>query len=117
MLGTMEFKAPAFELARLNAKLNPSNTFLYSFDYHGKHTRFGYGGDTSHYPFNGGVHHSDDLIYLFPFPLDVADLDENDTKIAQTMVDLWTSFAINGTLTAVNKVDNKEVSWPSLTGG
>lgn len=58
--------------------------------------RFGYGGDTSHYPFKGGVHHSDDLMYLFPYPPDVAKLNANDTKVAQTMVDLWTSFATNG---------------------
>lgn len=50
----------------------------------------------SHYPFLGGVHHSDDLIYLFPDPPDVAKLNAADTKIAQMLVDLWTSFAIDG---------------------
>lgn len=50
----------------------------------------------SRYPFVGGVHHSDDLIYLFPDPPDVAKLNAADTKIAQSMVDLWTSFAIEG---------------------
>lgn len=58
--------------------------------------RFGYGGDVSHYPFSGGVSHSDDLIYLFPYPPEVAVLNEQDTKISQTLVDLWTSFATNG---------------------
>lgn len=58
--------------------------------------RFGYGDDVSRYPFSGGVHHSDDLIYLFPDPPDVAKLNAADTRIAQTMVDLWTSFAIDG---------------------
>lgn len=58
--------------------------------------RFGYGDDVSRYPFSGGVHHSDDLIYLFPDPPDVTKLNAADTRIAQTMVDLWTSFAING---------------------
>lgn len=50
----------------------------------------------SRYPFLGGVHHSDDLIYLFPDPPNVAKLNAADTKIAQTLVDLWASFAIDG---------------------
>lgn len=50
----------------------------------------------SHYPFSGGVHHSDDLIYLFPYPPNDAKLNKQDTKIAQLMVDLWTSFATSG---------------------
>lgn len=58
--------------------------------------RFGYGGDVTHYPFSGGVHHSDDLIYLFPYPPNVAKLNEQDTKVSKIIVDLWTSFAING---------------------
>lgn len=58
--------------------------------------RFGYGADTSHYPFCGGVTHSDELLYLFPYPPENANLNENDRKMAQTMVDLWTSFAMNG---------------------
>lgn len=61
-----------------------------------KWARFGYGADVSHYPFVGGVHHSDDLIYLFPDPPDVAKLNAADTEIAQMLVDLWTSFAIHG---------------------
>lgn len=58
--------------------------------------RFGYGADVSYYPFSGGVHHSDDLIYLFPHPSDAAKLNAADTKMAEMMVDMWTSFAIDG---------------------
>lgn len=120
MLGTVAFKAPALQLAQMNARINPLGTFVYTLDYKGQHTRykivhevarrilivimtaiiiidrFGYGGDVSHYPFTAGVSHSDDLIYLFPYPPDVAVLNEQDTKTAQTLVDLWTSFARNG---------------------
>lgn len=39
MLGTLTLKAPAFKLAQSNAKTNPSNTYLYSFDYGGEYTR------------------------------------------------------------------------------
>lgn len=69
---------------------------MYSFDYKGEFTRWGYGEDTSIYPFEGGVHHSDDNIYLFPFPENMSKLNENDKKIAMKLVDLWTSFATTG---------------------
>lgn len=59
--------------------------------------RFGYEGDFSHYPFAGGVSHSDDLIHMFPHPPNVAGLNEEDTKMAKIIVDLWTSLAANGT--------------------
>lgn len=70
----------------------------------------------SHYPFLGGVHHSDDLIYLFPDPPDVAKLNAADTKIAQRMVDLWTSFATNGIpkLPQIQNATNKQISLYSL---
>lgn len=79
-----------------NAIFNPYNTFLYSFDYVGQHTRFGYGNDVSHYPFDGGVHHSNDNIYLFPSPPEVANLNEADTQMAKKMVHIWTTFITNG---------------------
>lgn len=66
--------------------------FLYSFDYAGEHTRFGYEFGNSHYPFQGGVHHSNDNIYLFA----THKLNSNDTLMAKKMVDLWYSFAVDG---------------------
>ncbi|XP_004518726.1 glutactin [Ceratitis capitata] len=66
--------------------------FLYSFDYAGEHTRFGYEFGNSHYPFQGGVHHSNDNIYLFA----THKLNSNDTLMAKKMVDLWYSFAVEG---------------------
>lgn len=59
-------------------------------------TRFGFGANTSQIPFDGGVAHQDDLIYLFPYPSIVADLNSDDTQVAKHMVDLWTSFVIDG---------------------
>lgn len=86
-------------------------------DFYKNKNRFGYGGDVSHYPFTGGVTHSDDLIYIFPYPPDVAELNEEDTKVAQTLVDLWTSFATNG---APELSKNDEgiyaVSWQPFLG-
>ncbi|XP_055302443.1 glutactin-like [Sitodiplosis mosellana] len=117
MLGTVIFKAPALQLAQTNSRMNPLGTFVYTLDYKGQYTRFGYGGDVSHYPFNGGVSHSDDLIYLFPYPPEVAQLNEDDTKIAKILVDLWTSFAINGTPDLSNSKEGiNEVSWQPFLG-
>ncbi|XP_055691178.1 uncharacterized protein LOC129794451 [Lutzomyia longipalpis] len=95
-VNTFVIKAPVWKYAKMNASVNPKNTWLYTFDYEGEHTRHGYGEDTSKYPFEGGVAHSDDNIYLFPWPKEVANLNEEDTKFSQTVVDLWTSFATNG---------------------
>lgn len=79
--------------------------------------RFGYGVDTSRYQFDGGITHSDDLIYLFPYPPEMAKLNAADTRIAQMMVDLWTSFAIDGVPTS-SQVQNTfdPIQWEPLRG-
>lgn len=76
--------------------------------------RFGYGADTSHYPFNGGVTHSDDLIYLFPYPSDITDLDKTDIQMAQNLLDLWTSFAANS---RPQTRSDKKFTWSPLIPG
>lgn len=79
--------------------------------------RFGYGGDVSHYPFTGGVSHSDDLIYLFPYPPEVANLNQQDTKMSEILVDLWTSFAINGAPELPKSEDGiNALSWQPFLG-
>ncbi|XP_058827005.1 glutactin-like [Topomyia yanbarensis] len=111
LIGTALIKAPVFREVQVNGLVNPNRTFLYSFDYRGKQTRFGYGADTSHYPFTGGVHHSDDLLYLFPFPPGEPSLIGKDREMAQLMVDLWTSFAAVGIPTSIRStVDWKPMS-------
>ncbi|XP_058462863.1 glutactin-like isoform X2 [Malaya genurostris] len=95
--GTMTIKAGLLREVQASSQTNPNGTYLYSFDYKGEKTRFGYGANTSHYPFDGGVHHSDDLMYLFPYPPGQPKLNEQDSKMAQMMIDLWTSFASTGT--------------------
>ncbi|XP_055626142.1 glutactin-like [Toxorhynchites rutilus septentrionalis] len=95
LAGAALIKAPLLREAQANSVVNPNGTFLYSFEYRGQQTRFGFGANTSHYPFDGGVHHEDDLLYLFPSPGE-PELNEEDTKMAKLMVDLWTSFAATG---------------------
>ncbi|KAM7358813.1 esterase Q [Cochliomyia hominivorax] len=94
----ISMKSPVLTLAKnmLYKKLAP--VYLYSFDYEGSNTRFGYEFGNKHYPFEGGVHHSNDNIYLFS----THDLNDKDTKMAMKMVEIWTSFAIDGK----PKVDN-----------
>lgn len=71
----------------------------------------------SHYPFTGGVSHSDDLIYMFPYPPNVADLNEEDTKVAKIIVDLWTSFAANGIPELSTRLNGiNELHWQPFLG-
>lgn len=75
--------------------------------------RFGYGSNTTHYPFRGGVPHSDDLIYLFPYPKNVANLNDADRKMSEILLDLWTSFAESGIPQTGDS--SERGSWPSLS--
>lgn len=86
----------------MHAKFYPKQTFFYTFDYNGEITL------SRNNSFQKGVLHADDLIYLFPTP-DGNQLNSNDIKVSQIIVDLWTSFAIDG-LPKSNKAPN----WPSL---
>ncbi|XP_023305877.1 glutactin [Lucilia cuprina] len=85
-------KSPVLTLAKNMLNKNLAPVYLYSFDYEGSNTRFGYEFGNEHYPFEGGVHHSNDNIYLFS----THHLNEEDTKMAMKMVEIWTSFAIEG---------------------
>lgn len=107
LTNTVMIKSAVLKMAKINA-LKKSDTFLYSFDYKGEFTRFRYGRPTAKYPFDGGVHHSDDNIYMYPFPH--PELNEQDQKMAQRMVDLWTSFVIEG----VPKASDVQ-EWPKMT--
>lgn len=110
LAGTILIKAPLLREAQASARVNPEQTFLYTFDYEGEKTRFGYGADTSHYPFEGGIHHSNDMLYIFPYPPGETKLNEADSKVAKLMVDLWTSFAETGVPTS----DRTGVQWKPM---
>lgn len=123
----------------MNVQISRAETFLYTFDYKGEFTRlafafhtsseqqfyFGYSfsnsfddpTDSTHYPFQGGVSHADDITYLFPYPVEFAKLNENDTKMAKKMVDLWTSFAIDGVPTLSEDHNGlNPVRWTPFSG-
>ncbi|XP_052862722.1 glutactin-like [Anopheles cruzii] len=96
LCGMSLIKSSVLRTAQYNSRHTLNRTFVYTFDYEGQHTRFGYDQDISRVPFDGGVHHSNDLLYLFPYPPSAAELNERDTSMAKSMVDLWTSFIIDG---------------------
>ncbi|EDW34658.1 GL12785 [Drosophila persimilis] len=86
-------KSPVIALAtKLYAQQPSAPVYVYSFEYEGKYTRFGYEFGNDHYPFNGGVHHSNENLYLFA----THPLVGQDSRMSQKMVELWTSFAIDG---------------------
>lgn len=94
-------KSPVLTLAKNMLQKSLAPVYLYSFDYEGSNTRFGYEFGNDHYPFEGGVHHSNDNIYLFS----THDLNAKDAEIAKKMVDIWTSFAMEGKPKAANAID------------
>lgn len=101
MISNLGFKSPNLKLAQSIARFNPNNTYLYTFDYVGQYTM----GSPEDYPFYGGVHHADELLYLFAF----RPLNSNDTIMAQRMVDYWTTFAITG-------IPQHNITWPAFNG-
>lgn len=96
-------KSPVLSLAsKLQTRQPTTPVYVYSFEYEGEHTRFGYEFGNDHYPFNGGVHHSNDNIYLFA----THQLQLEAQLMAQHMVELWTSFAISGVPTGMQPLSN-----------
>lgn len=94
-------KSPVITLAKNMLQKNLAPVYLYSFDYEGSNTRFGYEFGNEHYPFEGGVHHSNDNIYLFS----THNLNAEDTEMAKKMVQIWTSFAIDGKPSFENDIE------------
>ncbi|XP_046395291.1 juvenile hormone esterase-like [Ischnura elegans] len=91
VLGSVFLKGPQHRLVQLHSKRN--NSYLYAFDYEGKTSMWSAIGDPSA-PFDGGVCHANDLLYLFSIPL--FDLNEEDDQLSKKMVGVWTNFAYYG---------------------
>lgn len=89
------------------ADVYPNQTYLYTFDYKGE---FSYSPNALDWPFPNGIHHANELIYLFPYPETVTQLNAKDRQMASYMVDLWTSFAETGV------PNSKRIpKWPTKT--
>lgn len=87
--GNHGIKGPVLIDVHALSAVNPENVYLYSFDFISERTKT----DPSFpFPYKGVVEHGEDLYYLFPW----TKLNERETKMAKTMVRLWSSFATVG---------------------
>lgn len=73
-----------------------NSIYFYSFEYRGTYSR---NANKDHK--NLGVGHGDELTYLFPepparFASEYLNYAKNDEYVIDLIVDLWSSFAING---------------------
>lgn len=92
------FFYPEIKLLNYAAENFASPFYVYSFEYRGT---FSFTSNILKRNYNIGVCHSDELTYLFPakpadFALPKLNYSQADESMIDTMVDLWTSFAING---------------------
>ncbi|XP_037939969.1 glutactin, partial [Teleopsis dalmanni] len=111
--GTLNHKLPVLLALNMNNKHMPQNTFLYSFDYEGEFNRYQDMDEETHMqsPFKAGVSLTDEALYLFPYPPHVTKLSPPDVAMAKRMIDLWTSFVIDGNPLG----SHRGGYWPPLT--
>ncbi|XP_073841601.1 glutactin [Musca autumnalis] len=111
--GTLLHKLPVLLALNMNNKHVPDNTFLYSFDYAGEFNRYR-DMDEEHNmqsPFKAGVSLTDEALYLFPYPDHVRKLSPPDEAMAKRMVEMWTSFVIDGNPLG----SHRSGYWPPMT--
>ncbi|XP_046608323.1 esterase E4-like isoform X1 [Neodiprion virginianus] len=106
LIGDSFFIFPIYNALQKRMLLVDSPEYFYRFGYRGSYS-YSYkysGGSTDNY----GIAHADELLYLFPYPNSTfgnlgEEMSETDYEMVENMVQLWTSFAINGTPTEVNR--------------
>jgi len=86
------FRAPLIDSIRYTSRSYP--TYLYVFDYRGEFHRFGHLENPL--PFGADATLSDDSIYLFPYPEEVAQLNTQDKTLSRTLTKMWANFATYG---------------------
>lgn len=90
LINLVLYRAPALDSIRYTYRKYP--TYLYSFDYRGAYHRFGHLENPL--PFEADATLSDDNIYLFPYPEEVAHLNAADLNMAKTLTSMWINFAM-----------------------
>ncbi|XP_014273017.1 esterase FE4 [Halyomorpha halys] len=94
LLGDRLFNHGIAKAAKLHANLYSSPVYMYRFSYMGANSfSVAFGGSK-----DLGVCHADDMMYLFSLKLLSSQETEADRRVSRDMVDLWVSFAVNGTL-------------------
>jgi len=93
-----------------------ADAWLYSFQHRGLYTMATFFFIGSHkLPFDTGVTHADELIYLFPMPL-MSLLPPKDRHVSDMMVEMWTNFAKYGNPTPPEHPSEHGVPhWPTVS--
>jgi len=99
----LSFKHPTMEFLLINSQNTNNSNYLSTFDYRGEFTKLNIPELLKIYPFKNGVHHADEIFMLFNYEI----LNEEDTKVAKVMIDLWTSFGATGKPSVTNQTDIK----------
>ncbi|XP_019876460.2 juvenile hormone esterase-like [Aethina tumida] len=107
------FAYSSYQAALYHKYFNHKDIWFYNFDYKGT---FSYGepfaGTNETFPYQWGVSHCDELVYLFKSPaLFNKNLYGHDLRMSESLVWFWTNFATLGTpKSAWLKLDNFENS-------
>ncbi|CAL4067283.1 unnamed protein product, partial [Meganyctiphanes norvegica] len=112
LVGVLFLKGGGWQTAKLHSKYsNPDkNTYFYSFDYNSDDTMFRWlFMGHSEMPFETGVTHSDEMLYLFSFP---GVLEGQQLVVKDRMVKLWTNFAKYGDPTPESNKSYEELNIP-----
>uniref|UniRef100_A0A1B0FLX7 Carboxylesterase type B domain-containing protein n=1 Tax=Glossina morsitans morsitans TaxID=37546 RepID=A0A1B0FLX7_GLOMM len=99
------YRGPVIDSIRYIIKNYP--IYMYCFDYRGEYHRFGHLRNPL--PFEVDATLSDDNIFLFPYPIEVSQLNEKDRTMARTMVTMWVNFAYH------NIPNFNEGVWPNVS--
>ncbi|XP_053596613.1 juvenile hormone esterase-like [Microplitis demolitor] len=98
LIGDISFLFPQMLQLQLVSKRMEQPSYFYTFEYRGTFSKTSTVLKNND---NVGVIHADELIYLYPFTPDYfglpdLEMNENDQKMIDILVDLWTNFAIYG---------------------
>jgi carboxylesterase type B len=118
MLGALFLKQAGLETVRIHSKYQP-NSYWYGFNYEGRLSLYPYlfPGEWEEFPWDHGVSHADEMIYLFAIPYpdgqgEVVKFNDEEQELSDRMINAWTNFVISGT---PNPVGSNAPRWPEYT--
>ncbi|XP_065361267.1 glutactin [Calliphora vicina] len=105
LINLILYRGPIIDSIRYTSKKH--STYMYCFDYRGEYHRFGHLQNPL--PFEIDATLSDDNIFLFPYPIEVSQLNPEDKTMARAMVTMWVNFATHGVPNLNNGI------WPNVS--
>ncbi|KAF2361228.1 Carboxylesterase type B [Trinorchestia longiramus] len=113
MSGMLFLKSGTYNYAKLHSQYSAQNTYYYSFDFESQNSLFDLTYLGTDPPFDGGITHGDELIYLFGLP---SAMDESQRLTSDRLVKLWTNFAKTGNPTPDGPIDDLALpEWMPIT--